>query len=147
MVIRGNPCTCSAKTKEAHNATAYVNKMHSLWITCCGSFATALAMSPSRRGRMLVRASAAEGESDPPTRAAMEGGRSAGFVQPRQTRKGVTAAGRRTRLPDFACLEGVPSPAQVGRDRDSHGSLLALFSSALLSSLPLFGELAVSLAN
>lgn len=36
----------------------------------------------------------------------------------------VTVIGKKISVPGFACLEGVPSPVLVVRDRDSHGSLL-----------------------
>lgn len=49
-------------------------------------------------------------------------------------------------LPGSACLEGVPSPVQLGRIRDGHGPLCAALSSGL-GGFFLLSELSRKLAG
>lgn len=66
------------------------------------------------------------------------------------TRREVTVSEKRISLPGFACREDVPSPVQVGRNRDSHGPAFPKLSNALVGfffSSWLSRKLARSLAN
>lgn len=76
---------------------------------------------------------------DPPPTYSWKAWQSWGFALSWTRRREVTASEKRISVPGFACLEGVPSPLQAARDRESHGSLFSKLSNGPFGFLLLLG--------